>query len=146
MNAGRAVIVSDDVGCQRDLITDGVEGASSLPAMSRPLRTLCAELSRHRRPPSRWAVAASNGSIAGAFEEDIRGLRAGARRGNKKNRSLQLGVSVTASMRILHIIGTLIRRPAAPAESVRVLLSYGPIGYTGEVVTLDDPQHLSSRS
>lgn len=26
MNAGRAVIVSDDVGCQPDLITDGVEG------------------------------------------------------------------------------------------------------------------------
>ncbi|MEG9437293.1 glycosyltransferase family 4 protein [Edaphobacter sp. HDX4] len=27
MNAGRAVIVSDEVGCQPDLITDGVEGA-----------------------------------------------------------------------------------------------------------------------
>ena len=26
MNAGRAVIVSDEVGCQPDLITDGVEG------------------------------------------------------------------------------------------------------------------------
>ncbi len=26
MNAGRAVIVSDDVGCQPDLVTDGVEG------------------------------------------------------------------------------------------------------------------------
>jgi glycosyltransferase involved in cell wall biosynthesis len=27
MNAARAVIVSDEVGCQPDLITDGVEGA-----------------------------------------------------------------------------------------------------------------------
>ncbi len=27
MNAGRAIIISDDVGCQPDLLTDGVEGA-----------------------------------------------------------------------------------------------------------------------
>ena len=26
MNAGRAVILSDDIGCQPDLVTDGVEG------------------------------------------------------------------------------------------------------------------------
>jgi glycosyltransferase involved in cell wall biosynthesis len=42
-------------------------------------------------------------------------------------------------MRILHIIGTLNPAAGGPTESVRVLLSYGPIGYTGEVVTLDDP-------
>jgi glycosyltransferase involved in cell wall biosynthesis len=42
-------------------------------------------------------------------------------------------------MRILHIIGTLNPEAGGPTESVRVLLSYGPIGYTGEVVTLDDP-------
>jgi len=42
-------------------------------------------------------------------------------------------------MRILHIIGTLSPEAGGPTESVRVLLSYGPIGYTGEVVTLDDP-------
>jgi glycosyltransferase involved in cell wall biosynthesis len=42
-------------------------------------------------------------------------------------------------MRILHIIGTLSPAAGGPTESVRVLLSYGPIGYTGEVVTLDDP-------
>jgi hypothetical protein len=42
-------------------------------------------------------------------------------------------------MRILHIIGTLDPAAGGPTESVRVLLSYGPIGYTGEVVTLDDP-------
>ncbi len=43
-------------------------------------------------------------------------------------------------MRILHIIGTLSPEAGGPTESVRVLLSYGPIGYTGEVVTLDDPK------
>lgn len=43
-------------------------------------------------------------------------------------------------MRILHIIGTLNPEAGGPTESVRVLLSYGPIGYTGEVVTLDDPK------
>jgi glycosyltransferase involved in cell wall biosynthesis len=43
------------------------------------------------------------------------------------------------TMRILHIIATLNPEAGGPTESVRVLLSYGPIGYTGEVVTLDDP-------
>ncbi|MDE3104142.1 MAG: glycosyltransferase [Acidobacteriota bacterium] len=42
-------------------------------------------------------------------------------------------------MRILHIIATLNPEAGGPTESVRVLLSYGPIGYTGEVVTLDPP-------
>lgn len=42
-------------------------------------------------------------------------------------------------MRILHIIGTLDPAAGGPSESVRVLLSFGPIGYTGEVVTLDAP-------
>lgn len=42
-------------------------------------------------------------------------------------------------MRILHIIATLNPEAGGPTESVRVLLSYGPIGYSGEVVTLDAP-------
>ena len=42
-------------------------------------------------------------------------------------------------MKILHIIGTLNPAAGGPSESVRVLLSFGPIGYTGEVVTLDAP-------
>ena len=42
-------------------------------------------------------------------------------------------------MKILHIIGTLDPAAGGPSESVRVLLSFGPIGYTGEVVTLDGP-------
>ncbi len=42
--------------------------------------------------------------------------------------------------RILHIIHTLDPAAGGPSESVRVLLSFGPIGYTGEVVTLDGPE------
>ena len=43
-------------------------------------------------------------------------------------------------MRILHIIATLNPEGGGPIESVRTLLSYSPMGYTGEVVTLDDPE------
>lgn len=42
-------------------------------------------------------------------------------------------------MRILHIIATLNPEAGGPTESVRILLSFGPIGYTGEVVTMDSP-------
>lgn len=42
-------------------------------------------------------------------------------------------------MRILHVIGTLNPEAGGPSESVRVLLGFGPIGYIGEAVTLDDP-------
>ncbi len=42
-------------------------------------------------------------------------------------------------MRILHIIGTLNPEAGGPTEAVRVLLGFGPIGYGGEVVTLDAP-------
>lgn len=43
-------------------------------------------------------------------------------------------------MRILHIIATMNPTAGGPVESVPALLSYGPIGYVGEVVTLDDPE------
>ena len=42
-------------------------------------------------------------------------------------------------MRILHIIGTIDPAGGGPQEVVRMLLLYAPHGYTGEVVTLDDP-------
>ena len=42
-------------------------------------------------------------------------------------------------MRILHIIPTLDPAAGGPSESVRVLMGFGGIGYTGEAVTLDDP-------
>ena len=42
-------------------------------------------------------------------------------------------------MRILHIIGTIDPAAGGPTEFVKALLSYGPTGYTGEIVTLDNP-------
>jgi glycosyltransferase involved in cell wall biosynthesis len=42
-------------------------------------------------------------------------------------------------MRILHIIATLDPASGGPAESVRTLMRFAIIGYTGEVVTLDAP-------
>lgn len=43
-------------------------------------------------------------------------------------------------MRILHIVGTLDPAAGGPSESVRVLMSFAPDSYFGEVVTLDDPE------
>jgi glycosyltransferase involved in cell wall biosynthesis len=42
-------------------------------------------------------------------------------------------------MRILHIIATLDPASGGPSESVRTLMGFAVIGYTGEAVTLDDP-------
>jgi glycosyltransferase involved in cell wall biosynthesis len=42
-------------------------------------------------------------------------------------------------MRILHIIATLDPASGGPSESVRILMGFGGIGYSGEVVTLDAP-------
>jgi glycosyltransferase involved in cell wall biosynthesis len=42
-------------------------------------------------------------------------------------------------MRILHIIASLDPEYGGTTEAVRVMLAYGPEGYTNEVVTLDDP-------
>lgn len=75
MNAARAVIVSDEVGCQRDLITDGVEGAifpaGSVDGLTDALRkTLstpetAAEMGRRGLERiNRWS-----------YEEDVRGFR-----------------------------------------------------------------------
>lgn len=75
MNAGRAVIVSDEVGSQRDLITDGVEGAvfpagsvdGLTDALRRTLKTPNTPIEMGRRGLeriSRWG-----------FEEDVRGFR-----------------------------------------------------------------------
>lgn len=75
MNGGRAVIVSDDVGCQPDLITDGVEGcifpAGNVEGLTDALRRVLATPEtavlmgqRGLERIQRWS-----------FEEDIRGLR-----------------------------------------------------------------------
>ena len=75
MNAGTAVIVSDDVGCHPDLIEDGVEGfvfpvgdvEALRGALERVLRS--PETARAMGERARDKVAAWN------FEADVRGLR-----------------------------------------------------------------------
>jgi glycosyltransferase involved in cell wall biosynthesis len=75
MNAGRAVIVSDDVGCQPDLIEDGVEGcvfpAGDVTGLTDALRKVLAT-------PETAAAMGQRGLAkvrAWDFEEDVRGLR-----------------------------------------------------------------------
>ncbi len=75
MNAGRAVIVSDDVGCQPDLVTDGVEGcvfpAGDVLALTDALRKVLATPVTAARMGERGLERIRTWS----FEEDIRGLR-----------------------------------------------------------------------
>jgi glycosyltransferase involved in cell wall biosynthesis len=75
MNAARAVIVSDDVGCQRDLVEDGVEGcvfpvgdvAALTDALRRALATPETAVAMGQRGLTK--IRSWN------FEEDVRGLR-----------------------------------------------------------------------
>lgn len=75
MNAGRAVIVSDEVGCQPDLIEDGIEGcvfrAGDVGALTEALQRVLAT--------PETAVAMGQRGLAKIrtwdFEEDVRGLR-----------------------------------------------------------------------
>ncbi|MCU1322868.1 MAG: glycosyl transferase group 1 [Acidobacteriaceae bacterium] len=60
----------------------------------------------------------------------------GTEKGSATN---MLGNDDSKLMRILHIIETINPEAGGPTEAVRVLLNYSPVGYTGEVVTLDDP-------
>ena len=75
MNAGRAVIVSDDVGCQLDLIEDGVEGcvfpAGDVEALADALRRVLATPEMAETMGRRGLAKIR----AWDFEEDIRGLR-----------------------------------------------------------------------
>ncbi|GAC1355475.1 MAG: hypothetical protein NVSMB3_00720 [Acidobacteriaceae bacterium] len=75
MNAGCAVIVSDDVGCQPDLITDGVEGCV-FPV--RDVDGLTAALRRVLQSPETAQEMGRRGReriAAWDFESDVRGLR-----------------------------------------------------------------------
>jgi glycosyltransferase involved in cell wall biosynthesis len=75
MNAGRPVIVSNEVGCQPDLIDDGVEGCvfpvGDVAALTDALRRVLAT--------PETAVAMGQRALAKIqtwnFEEDVRGLR-----------------------------------------------------------------------
>ena len=75
MNASRASIVSDDVGCQPDLITDGVEGcvfpAGDVEALADALRRVLAEPETSERMGSRARSRIERWS----FEQDVHGLR-----------------------------------------------------------------------
>jgi glycosyltransferase involved in cell wall biosynthesis len=76
MNAGRAIIVSDDIGCQPDLITDGVEGCVY------PVRDVKALADALRRVLATPETAETMGRHAleristWSFEEDVLALRA----------------------------------------------------------------------
>jgi glycosyltransferase involved in cell wall biosynthesis len=75
MNAGRAVVVSDDVGCQPDLVEDGIEGCvfpvGDVAALTDALRRVLAT--------PETAVVMGQRALAKIetwdFEEDVRGLR-----------------------------------------------------------------------
>lgn len=75
MNAARAVIVSDDVGSQADLITDGVEGCvfpvGNIDALTNALRRVLATPEVAAQMGQRGLERIQNWS----FEEDVRGLR-----------------------------------------------------------------------
>lgn len=75
MNAGRAVIVSDDVGSQPDLIREGVEGcvfpAGDVGALTNALRKVLAT----QETAGLMGERALERIKTWSFEEDIRGLR-----------------------------------------------------------------------
>lgn len=75
MNAGRAVIASDDVGCQEDLVRDGVNGAV-FPA--RDVAALAHAIERVLASPEtavRMGEAGRRIVAEYSFEQDVRGLR-----------------------------------------------------------------------
>ncbi len=75
MNAGRAVIVSDEVGCQPDLVDDGVEGCVF---RGRDVAGLTDALRRVLATPETAAAMGQRGLKkirTWSFEEDVRGFR-----------------------------------------------------------------------
>ena len=75
MNAGRPVILTDDVGCQPDLVTDGVEGrvypVRDVPALTDALRHVL-HTPGLAEQMGRAALERIN---SWSFDEDIHGLR-----------------------------------------------------------------------
>jgi glycosyltransferase involved in cell wall biosynthesis len=84
MNAGRAVIVSDEVGSQPDLVTDGVEGcifaAGDVEALTAALRRVLATPETAARMGERSLERIRTWD----FEEDVRGLRQAIARATRK--------------------------------------------------------------
>jgi glycosyltransferase involved in cell wall biosynthesis len=87
MNAGRAVILSDDVGCQPDLVADGVQGrvfpVGDVAALTNVLRDVLTRphLAAAMGERGRKRIKTWN------FEEDVRGLRAGIAQVTRKMRA-----------------------------------------------------------
>jgi glycosyltransferase involved in cell wall biosynthesis len=76
MNAGRAVIVSDDVGCQQDLVREGETGAV-FP--TRDVRALAAAIERVLATPEtamRMGACGKTHIAQYSFDQDVAGLRA----------------------------------------------------------------------
>ena|SRR5579862_1193695 len=75
MNAGRAIVVSDEVGCQPDLVTDEVNGkvfpARNISALRSALEALIADPEKRREMGRRNLERINRWS----FEEDIHGIR-----------------------------------------------------------------------
>jgi glycosyltransferase involved in cell wall biosynthesis len=75
MNAGRAMVISDQVGCQTDLVTDGVNGrvfpARNVGALRSALEELINDPDKRREMGRRSLERIRHWS----FEEDILGLR-----------------------------------------------------------------------
>ena len=75
MNAGRPIVVSDEVGCHPDLVTDGVNGrvfpARDVAALRAALEDLIANPEQRRAMGKRSVERIEHWS----FEEDIRALR-----------------------------------------------------------------------
>lgn len=80
MNAGRAIIVSDEVGCQPDLVTDGVNGrvypARDIAALRISLEEVISDSDSRRRMGLESLERIDRWSI----EQDICGLRAALHR------------------------------------------------------------------
>jgi glycosyltransferase involved in cell wall biosynthesis len=75
MNAGKPVIVSDDVGCHADLIANGVEGfvypVGNVGALTDALRRVLGTPGLAER----MGESAFERIQSWSFEEDVRGLR-----------------------------------------------------------------------
>jgi glycosyltransferase involved in cell wall biosynthesis len=75
MNAGRAVIITDDIGCQPDLITNGVEGyvypVRNVEALANALRRVLAT----PETAETMGINALKRISAWSFEEDVTALR-----------------------------------------------------------------------
>lgn len=75
MNAGKAVILTDETGCVPDLVTDGVEGfiypARNVPALAEALRTVLSTPGLAGQMGQRGLERVAQFS----FEQDIAGLR-----------------------------------------------------------------------